>query len=99
MSLKAEVWIGKATGACCSSCRCCAELELELGDCLRRVETLRARPGTVEDRVAPVQAHGVVESGLAFLLVFVSRVDNPAVGLKEDGGTQVLLRVPPVGGA
>lgn len=49
--------------------------------------------------MATVQAHGVVEGSLALGLLLIARVGKPAVGLEEDGGSQVLLRVPPVGRA
>jgi hypothetical protein len=46
--------------------------------------------------VASVQAHGVVEGSLSLRLVLITRVGEPAVGLQEDGRSEVLLRVPPV---
>lgn len=46
--------------------------------------------------MAPVQAHRVVEGGLALGLALVAGVGEPAVRLQEDGGAQVLLGVPPV---
>ena len=49
--------------------------------------------------MAAVQAHGVVEGGLALALALVARVGEPPVRLQQDGGAQVLLRVPPVGWA
>jgi hypothetical protein len=49
--------------------------------------------------VAAVQAHRVVEGVLALGGALVTRVNQPPVGLEEDGGAEVLLRVPPVRGA
>lgn len=72
------------------------ELELELGDRLRRVEALGARPGAVEDGVAAVQAHLVLELLLALHLVGVARVRNPAVRGHERRWAEVLVLVPPV---
>lgn len=72
---------------------------LDLGNGLAGVETLGAGTCAVENRVATVQAHGVVEGGLTLSLALVTGVGQPAVGLKEDGGSEVLLRVPPVRGA
>lgn len=69
---------------------------LELGDGEGRVETLGTCPGAVQDGVATVQRHGVVESVLASGGSLVTRVGDPAVGLEEDGGSEVLLGVPPV---
>jgi hypothetical protein len=69
---------------------------LELGNSESRVETLGTCPGAVQDGVAAVQGHGVVEGVLASGGSLVTRVGDPAVGLEEDGGTEVLLRVPPV---
>lgn len=69
---------------------------LGLGNRATRVQTLGASPCAVENGVAPVDAHGVVESGLALGGALIARVDQPAVGLEQDGGAQVLLAVPPV---
>lgn len=71
-------------------------LLLDLGNGQTRVEPLGARPRAVENRVAAVQAHRVVEGVLALLVALVARVDEPAVRLQQDGRAQVLLRVPPV---
>lgn len=46
--------------------------------------------------MAPVDAHAVVQSGLALGGALVTRVGQPAVGLEQDSGAQVLLSVPPV---
>lgn len=72
---------------------------LDLGDGQRRVEALRARPRAVENGVATVQAHAVVQSIPALSELLVTGIGDPAVGLEEDGGTEVLLLVPPVGWA
>lgn len=69
---------------------------LNLGNGERRVKTLGAGPAAVEDSVAAVQAHAVVEAVHALSGLLVARVGNPAVGLHEDGGAEVLLAVPPV---
>jgi hypothetical protein len=69
---------------------------LELGDGESGVETLGTCPGAVQDGVAAVEGHGVVEGVLAGGGSLVTRVGDPAVGLEEDGGAEVLLRVPPV---
>jgi len=49
--------------------------------------------------VAAVDAHAVVQGGLALLGLLVTRVGQPAVRLQQDGRAQVLLAVPPVRGA
>lgn len=46
--------------------------------------------------MATVHAHAVVKGGLALGGALVSGVGEPAVGLEQDGGTQVLFTVPPV---
>lgn len=46
--------------------------------------------------MASVQAHGVLEVCLALGGALVTGVGEPTVGLEEDGGTEVLLGVPPV---
>lgn len=49
--------------------------------------------------MAAVEGHAVVEGLAALGGALVTRVGEPAVGLEEDGGAQVLLGVPPVRGA
>ncbi len=74
-------------------------LLLNLGNGLARVQALGTGTRAVENSVAAVQAHVVLEVGLAFALALVARVGQPAVALQQDRGAQVLLRVPPVRGA
>mmetsp|Transcript_10206 Transcript_10206/g.33607 ORF Transcript_10206/g.33607 Transcript_10206/m.33607 type:complete len:249 (+) Transcript_10206:593-1339(+) len=49
--------------------------------------------------MAAIELEGVVEGVEAFLAELVARVLDPAVGLHEDGGAEVGVGVPPVGGA
>lgn len=72
---------------------------LNLGDRPSRVQTLGAGPRAVKNGVASVHAHAVVQRGLALGGSLVTRVGQPAVGLEQDGGTEVLLAIPPVRGA
>ena len=72
---------------------------LDLGDRLARVEALGARLRAVHDRLAPVQLVRVVQRGEALGGVVVAAVDHPAVRLQQHGGAEVLVLVPPVGGA
>lgn len=69
---------------------------LNLGNSLAGVETLGAGLCAVENGVASVQAHVVLEVGLALGGALVARVGEPAVRLEQDGRAKVLLRVPPV---
>lgn len=73
-----------------------SHLLLDLGDGVTWVETLGARPCAIENRMASVQAHRVVKGVLSLGLSLVTRIDDPSVRLQEDGGTKVLLGVPPV---
>lgn len=49
--------------------------------------------------MAAVDTHAVVKSGLALEGLLVTGVGQPTEGLEENGGTEVLLAVPPVGWA
>jgi hypothetical protein len=69
---------------------------LDLGDGESGVKALGASPAAVQDGVATVQAHAVVEAVHALCGLLVTRVGDPAVRLHEDGGAEVLLAVPPV---
>lgn len=72
---------------------------LDLGNRKRWVETLWTGTAAVENGVASVQAHAVIEVLLALLGLLVTRVGDPSVGLHEHGWAKVLLAVPPVGWA
>lgn len=69
---------------------------LDLSNRLTGVQTLGAGSCAVENGVAAVHAHAVVKRGLALGCALVTRIGEPAVGLKEDGGSEVLLAVPPI---
>ena len=69
---------------------------LDLGNGQRRVEALGAGPGAVEDGVAAVDAHAIVQGVLAGGSLLVTRVGDPAVRLHQHGGAEVFLAVPPV---
>lgn len=49
--------------------------------------------------MATVHAHAVVESGLALSGLLVTGIGQPTEGLEQDGRSEVLLTVPPVGWA
>lgn len=56
-----------------------SQLLLDLRNGQTRVQSLRARPRAVEDGVAAVHAHRVVERGLALHLLLVAGVGEPSV--------------------
>lgn len=61
-----------------------------------RVQTLRAGPRAVQNGVATVHAHAVIQRVLALGGLLVAGVGQPAVRLEKDGRAEVLLAVPPV---
>lgn len=74
-------------------------LFLNLRDSQRRIQSLRTRPAAVQNRVAAVQRHAVLERLQTLILLLVAAVGDPAVGLQKDGRAEVLLAVPPIAGA
>ena len=52
---------------------------LDLSDSQRRVQTLGARPGAVENGVTAVKTHAIVERVLAGGGSLVTRIGDPAV--------------------
>ena len=70
---------------------------LDLVDGTTRVEILGTSVRAVHDGVAAVQLVGVVQTLQTLLRHLVTRIRDPAVRLLEDGGTEVLVRMPPVG--
>ena len=90
------VYIVNAESPPKSPLRTNGHLLLNLRNGLARVQTLGAGACAVENGVATVQAHAVLEVGLALGLALVARVGEPAVALQQDRGAEVLFRVPPV---
>lgn len=72
---------------------------LNLVDGTTRVQLLGTSMSAVHDGMATVQLVGVVQVLQTLLRHLVTGIRNPAVRLLENGGTQVLVGVPPVGGA
>ena len=75
------------------------ESMLDLVDGTTRVEILGASVRAVHDGVAAVQLVGVVQVLQTLLGHLITRIGDPAVRLLQDGGTQVLVGMPPVRGA
>lgn len=73
-----------------------SHLLLDLRDSSTGVQSLRARPRAVQNSVASVQAHAVIQLRLSLLGLLISRVGNPAETLHQHSRAEVLLRVPPV---
>jgi hypothetical protein len=71
-------------------------LLLDFGDGLTGIETLGASARAVHDCVATVKLEVVVKSLQTLLRRLVTRVDDPAVGLHEYSGAEVLVAIPPV---
>lgn len=49
--------------------------------------------------MAPVQTHTIIQRLFPLLLMLISAIGEPAVGLEEHGGAEVFFAVPPVAGA
>ena len=70
---------------------------LKLVDGTTRVKILGTSIGTVHNGVATIELVGIVQILQTFFGHFITRIGNPTVGLLEDGRTQVLVGMPPVG--
>src|ERR1700726_3920528 len=75
------------------------QLELELGDRLRRIEALGAGLGAIHDGVAAVEPERIFQLVEPLALGLVAAVGQPAIGLQQDGGAEIALAGPPVGRA
>jgi len=71
-------------------------LQLELGDGLGRIETLRARLGAVHDGVAAIEPERIFKIIEPLAGGFVARILDPACRLQQRGGPQEALAVPPI---
>src|SRR5690606_1974162 len=69
---------------------------LDLANRLGRVQALRAGARAAHDAVATVQLERILQIVQPRTGVLVTAVDDPAVGLQQDGGTEVAVAVPPV---
>jgi len=75
------------------------ELEFDLCDRFGGVEAFRTGACAVEDRVAAIQAHFVLELLLPLGRLAIPGIGHPSVSLHERRGAEVLVLVPPVGRA
>ena len=65
---------------------------------LARIQPLWTRPTAVQNRMASVQAHAVIQHLFPLRFVLVAGIGQPAVWLQEHGGAEVFFAVPPVRG-
>lgn len=72
---------------------------LDLSNRLARIQVLGADLGAVHNGMASVELEGIVQLCQSLVSGSIAGVLDPAVGLHEDGRTEVLVRVPPVTGA
>lgn len=72
---------------------------LNLLNRLTRIQPLRTSPGAIQDRMAPVQAHRIIQRRLPRLRALISRINQPPVRLQQYCRPQVFLGIPPVRGA
>src|SRR5262245_47499017 len=75
------------------------QLQLELGDCFRGVQLLRARRCAVHDGVAAIEAERVLEIVEPFAGRLIAGVRDPACCLQQRGRTKEAIAVPPIAGA
>ena len=69
---------------------------LNLRNRLGGIQPLRTRPRAIQNSMAPIQTHTIIQGGLALLGALVARIGDPAVGLQQHGGAEVFFAVPPV---
>jgi hypothetical protein len=71
---------------------------LKLRNCLCRIQPFWTRPGAVQDSMAPVQTHIIVQRLPALGLALIPRVSQPPIALQQDCRAEIFLAVPPVAG-
>jgi len=72
------------------------QLQLEFGDRLRGIQSLRAGFCAIHDGVTAIQSERILEVIEPFAGGFVAAVLDPAGGLQQRGGAQEPFAVPPV---
>lgn len=72
---------------------------LNLRNRLPRIQPLRTRPTTVQNSMTPIQTHTIIQHSLPLFLVLIPAIRQPPITLQQHRGTEILLGVPPVGGA
>ena len=69
---------------------------LGLGNCSRRIQSLRAGASAVHDRVTTIQAEWILEIVESFAGGFVAAVDQPAIRRQDCRRSEETITVPPV---
>src|SRR6188472_1328962 len=72
---------------------------LDFSDRLGGIETLGTCFGAIHDRVAAIELEWILEVVEPLLGRLVATVDQPTIGLEQDGWAQIFFAIPPVGGA
>jgi hypothetical protein len=71
---------------------------LDMGNRLAGIQVLGTDLGAIHDCMAAIQFKGIVQLGQTLLGFAIATVFNPSIGLHQNGGTQILVGVPPVTG-
>src|ERR1700722_4276468 len=69
---------------------------LYVDDSLGRIQALGTGLRAVHDGVAAIEAKRVLKTVKPLALRFVAGIDEPAIGLQQDGRTEIAISVPPV---
>ena len=72
---------------------------LNLRNRLPRIQPLRTRPTTIQNSMAPIQTHTIIQHSFPLLLVFIPAIRQPPITLQQHRGAEILFGVPPVGRA
>ena len=68
----------------------------DLGNRLSGIEMLGADLCAVHDGVAAIQFEGIIQIVQSLLGHLITRVLDPSVCLHQDGGSEILIGVPPI---
>ena len=72
---------------------------LDLCDGLGGIQSLGAGFCAVHDGMAAVEFEGVLQGIQPVAGGFIAAINDPAVGMQQNGGAEVTLRIPPIAGA
>src|SRR6202030_1223782 len=69
---------------------------LDIGNCLRRIQVLRAGLGAIHDGVAAIEPERVFQIVQPLAGRLIARVDDPALRLQQRRRPEIAVRIPPI---
>ena len=73
-----------------------SHLLLNLRNRQPRIQSLRTSPRTIQNSMAPIQTHTIIQRRLPLFLLLIPAIRQPPITLQQHRRSQILLAIPPI---